>query len=395
MNALNAQLRWYVLEPLDILLMREAKPFTSGDGSWAKGIFPPPPITVFQALRSATTRQEVDRQRYLNFLGPFLLQEAGSQEAIVWIPTPKDLLSSYENETDVDEGDGSKEAPAHWDKVAQLEPLVQDTDSTTPFGFSTDHFVDGLTPMVPPSRVVGERKGYGRTLPWMKATALVKYLRGQLDAISKDDFCDNPWTTQVLPHIQVTPGTRQVKSEDGYFTEVAIRIKPGWKLVAGLSADLTETIVRLGGEGHRVLVTPLPHLKVWEELQPFTRPQPQGKKAYLLMPGLAEVESETGPEEKQETFLAYSVYPDAWKGYLHGCVSDRPLLLGGMSVFQKPGEVHREAAFTPQRAFVPPGTVYRFKTIPDRAIPLLPKTGGSWLETFEKLGYGTLLWSQS
>ena len=42
-------LQWYTIDPIDLLLMREAKPFSPGDGSWAKGQFPPLPITVFQA----------------------------------------------------------------------------------------------------------------------------------------------------------------------------------------------------------------------------------------------------------------------------------------------------------------------------------------------------------
>lgn len=38
-------MQWYVIEPLDILLFREAKPFSPGEGAWAKSIFPPVPTT--------------------------------------------------------------------------------------------------------------------------------------------------------------------------------------------------------------------------------------------------------------------------------------------------------------------------------------------------------------
>lgn len=82
---------WYAIEPLDVLLFREAKPFSPGEGSWAKGQFPPMPITVFQALRWLENfygLEEKDKRRDLNFIGPFLM-DADNQ---VWLPTPKDLI---------------------------------------------------------------------------------------------------------------------------------------------------------------------------------------------------------------------------------------------------------------------------------------------------------------
>ena len=57
---------WYAIEPLDVLLFREAKPFSPGEGSWAKGLFPPLPSTVFQALRSILPhRNQYERQQWL------------------------------------------------------------------------------------------------------------------------------------------------------------------------------------------------------------------------------------------------------------------------------------------------------------------------------------------
>jgi CRISPR-associated protein Cmr3 len=389
MTKQQSQLKWYALEPLDILMLRDAKPFSPGDGAWAKGQFPPQPLTVFQALRSGCPRQEGDRtERHLSFLGPFLLQESShpADQPTLWLPTPKDLLSAFsKQEFEEDEDDQYKDPPARWQQVERLEPLSQEDIRAAPLVFDKEHFCERLTPMVPPWSE-GDRIGYGRIDAWIKATALANYLQGKLTLIQPNDFCADPWTTQVLPHIKVKPGSRQVESEEGYFTEVAIRLHSGWKLVAGLSADLESVVVRLGGEGHRVLVNPLPAFRSWDTLQPFTQAS-EGDTAYLLTPGLAEVESQP---------FVYGVYPGDWKSYLRGCASDRPLLGGGMSTFQKPGELHKEMAFSPQRAFVPPGTIYRFNTLPTEPVTqLLPKTGGSWLTTFTTLGYGTLLWSQS
>ena len=212
------------------------------------------------------------------------------------------------------------------------------------------------------------------------------------------------------------PGLRQVKDQEGYFTEVAVRLQPYWKLVAGISTKLEATAVRLGGEGHHVLVEPLIQApketptggssgkfsgerhhalvetlaapKDWKALEPFLTPPSAGTpcSAYVLTPGLAQVGE----------FL-YGVFPKDWHRALEGCVGDRPLLWGGMSVYRKEGK--RETAFMPQRAFVVPGTVYRFKEPPSNNHHLLPQRtsaeGWQWVSVFEDLGYGTLLWEKA
>ena len=40
------------IEPLDVLLFRESKPFSGGEDHLARSIFPPPPSTVYAAIRS-------------------------------------------------------------------------------------------------------------------------------------------------------------------------------------------------------------------------------------------------------------------------------------------------------------------------------------------------------
>lgn len=391
---------WYAIDPVDILLMRESKPFSPAEGSWAKGMFPPMPSTVFQALRSLTAWQndEDDRTaRNLQFLGPFLVQEVGS-ELVLWLPTPKDLLAAYLNpdETDLEEARNYKEANPGWEKLERLQPLDANYPGGEFFGFSpTQYAASELAPMVPPA----ENQGYGKVYAWMKSSALKHYLEGNLSAITAQDFWTDgdPWGLQVLPHIQVEMGTRQVKSEDGYFTEVAVRMRSGWKLVAGLTVQLETAAVRLGGEGHRALVEPLNDFQPWKELEDFLQPlNSDSDTAYLLTPGLAHVDV---PDR-----AVFGLYPSSWKEYLRGCVGDRPLLWGGMSTFQKrresDGKAHpKETAFAPQRAYVPPGTVYRFKKgaglNESLRRPLLPIGNANWLQTLQTLGYGTLLWNRA
>jgi CRISPR-associated protein Cmr3 len=43
---------WYTISPVDILLFRDAKPFTPGERAWAASIFPPSGHAIAGAIRS-------------------------------------------------------------------------------------------------------------------------------------------------------------------------------------------------------------------------------------------------------------------------------------------------------------------------------------------------------
>lgn len=378
-------MHWYTLEPLDVLLFRESKPFSPGEGSWANGLFPPMPTTVFQALRSSLPRYDEARRksaaRDLEFLGPFLLDANDT----LWLPTPKDLIrvrtrtEEANEECDKPEDDFEENtSPQPDDTFVRLRPVNPKNDP------AWKHLcVSGLPPMVAPTLSANERVA-GRPGPWIKASALSKYLKG--DNPGPGDFASNPWSLQILPHIQMQAGARQVMTEEGYFTEVAVRLHPGWRLVAALSVDLQQTVVRLGGEGHRALVAPAPEEVAldWTELTTSSW-QESSTFAYLLTPGLAQVGKHP----------VYGTYPtvESWSN-LRGCASDRPIVWGGTSIRRGLGE-ESNFALLPQRAFVPPGTVYVFESEPPKTQMLLPSAGDVWIDTLEKLNYGKLLWGEN
>lgn len=384
------EMYWYAIEPLDVLLFREAKPFSPGEGAWAKGQFPPMPITVFQALRwfeDFYGGKKEDKQRDLKFIGPFLMDDQNQ----LWLQTPKDLIGIKKGGED--EEAVSNKPIVDWNRLDRLRPKSEQSN--------WDYLVfpdNSLEPMVPPQLkseyVCGALKSEyvcGAPKPWIKAQALCQYLQGELTTISTDDFCDDPWSVQVLPHIHMESGSRQVRDSDGYFTEVAIRLKPGWKLVAGISKKIEATpeiqVVRLGGEGHRALVRLWENSKDWQDLEKFLTPNPKSKVAYLLTPGLARAETDAP---------IYGAYPHEWRDHLAGCVTSRPLLWGGVSSIKRRTNSQQEGklefSLLPQRAFVPPGTVYVFnKPAPCNQL-LLPNIGENWLDTFRTLNYGMLLW---
>ncbi|BDT15202.1 type III-B CRISPR module-associated Cmr3 family protein [Arthrospira platensis] len=389
---------WYIITPLDVLLFREAKPFRPGEGAMAKGQFPPLPSVVFQALRSPRTKHQINPE----FLGPFLLDE----NRTLWLRTPQDLLTVQAGEKSDNSQDLNLDLnhDNSWESLTRLIPA----DTLDSWEFICYSQSGWLSPMVPPQLKKGEYI-CGSPPPWMKGQALRKYLEGDRN-FTPDDFCSDPWGVQVLPHTHIQTGTRQVKDSDGFFVEVATRLKPGWSLVAGVKLEgeqKSSFVVRLGGKGHRVRVSLIENQTLLEELRSLWKhPKPDTPKpgmfAYLLTPGLAETSQK----------LIYGLYPDLWRDCLRGCVGDRPLMWGGIGHQQrqktrtKNGVVETKTektfALQPQYAFAPPGTVYLFDSNSPATAEifptidhLLPNTEGKpWLQTFRKLNYGKLLWGE-
>lgn len=170
--------------------------------------------------------------------------------------------------------------------------------------------------------------------------------------------------------------------------------------------------MRLGGESHHALVEPLercpPGLAALLARSDRSTAATNSPLAYVLSPGLAEVAPATrmSASKSSGSTPCYGLYPTPWQTALQGCVGDRPLLLGGVTQFRQDlasedqnSSISRTSlAFLPQRAFVPPGTIYRFRSEPvpspcDRLLPVLShEFSPSWLHTLHALHYGQLLW---
>ncbi|NEQ32843.1 MAG: CRISPR-associated protein [Leptolyngbya sp. SIO4C5] len=385
---------WFSITPLDVLLFREAKPFSPGEGAWAKGLFPPMPITVFQAMRSLLPDYgdgQANRRHDLGFLGPFLQDPDGH----LWLATPKDLVGvRRRQEGDAEPKPDQKKASDQWEQLVRLQPTASDDV----LGFSKR----SLPPMVFPAL---EENQYvcGKPDDWMRADVLAAYLGGQSvfdrpAPTAEPWLSGDPWDVQILPHIHMQATGRQVREADGYFTEVAVRLKPGWGLVVGIESnppekdspfqDIQKAVIRLGGEGHRAIASQIPVPEQWQALQPFTDPQPaNAHSAYLLTPGLAQTEANRP---------IYGLCPRDWTGVVKGCVGDKQTLWGGVSQVRRRRDPDNsdkrspEFGLLPQRAFVPAGTVYVFEELPPTQ-RLLP-TNSKQREMFETLNYGKLLW---
>ena len=69
---------WYTLTPLDVLLFRDAKPFTPGERAWAGGSFPPTGHAISGAIRS------ILGDRPEKIVGPFFCYE----QSTLYFPRP-------------------------------------------------------------------------------------------------------------------------------------------------------------------------------------------------------------------------------------------------------------------------------------------------------------------
>lgn len=362
------ELNWYRLDPLDVLLFRDSRPFQPGEGSWAKSLFPPLPITVFQALRSLCDPY-TERCQNLEFLGPFLIDDKNQ----VWVDTPKDLvcIGSKSNQK-ADMNDRADLRFARTQPASTEDPAWKHICHPLP---------PNLRPIVEPVLKKNEQL-QDRPSPLMRLDALVLYLQGKLDQLKpKEHFHDFPWSTQVLPHIKMQTQSRNVEDEAGYFTEVANRMHPGWGLVAGISVPNLEGVVRIGGEGHQAQVHSLKE-HPFAVLETF---QGTGQEtvAYVLTPGLAAVAADAP---------IYGLYPHDWQDNLIGVVGDRPLLAGGLSTVTRRSRQER-LGYSAQRAYVRAGTLYYFAAPPHpQPQQLLSGVAARARTTFEKLHYGQLLW---
>jgi CRISPR-associated protein Cmr3 len=258
---------WYRMIPLDILLLRDAKPFAPGERAWAGSTFPPTGDAIAGAIRGLLG-ESLD----LKLTGPFLCRQVQHEQKL-YFPRPLGFV-----------GDRSL-IPLPWiDPANQMkfansapQPLV------TPFDDRQNEPDEDIKPLK-----------YRQYLP---ADVVLEYLKsGQIeqnDWICKCDSEEKPWKIENRSHNSIEPGTRQVKDESGYFVEKAVRLHPDWSIAFEIDRELpTGETLRLGGEGHRVLLERCDRLgEQWQAIQDESEQnfERDGRSiAYLVTPGVFE-----------------------------------------------------------------------------------------------------------
>lgn len=247
-------MHWYTLTPLDVLLFRDAKPFTPGQRAWAGSVFPPNGHALAGAVRSLLTAQQkiilrgpfLCRAKTLHFPRP--LNYAGSQPLV-----PAPWLQEKDNQ--------HHSCQMLWNRLHPAPLLLRDSNTS--------------------SSSKDEQKGYRQFLPVDQIASLLSGQQLSIENMRRGkDESPTPWYVESRPHNAIQSDTRQVKDEDGYFVENAIRLEDGWSLAiavddathAELASKNTLLTLKLGGEGHRVLLSYCETLgDQWNRLQKLSQ----------------------------------------------------------------------------------------------------------------------------
>ncbi|WP_017303835.1 type III-B CRISPR module-associated Cmr3 family protein [Spirulina subsalsa] len=353
---------WYILTPLDVLLFRDAKPFTPGERAWAGGIFPPHGHTLAGALRGVLDSKD------LKMRGPFLCYEKE-----LYFPRP---LSYFKDERLI---------PVPW---------LKETDPEHPTQFML--WDESLpAPLVQREKKDSNPKKSDERL-YLSSQVVLKILNNE--PLKEEDWQlrdgeEKPWKVESRSHNAIAPGTRQVKDADGYFVENAVRLQPGWSLAIALEQKIphTPTTLQLGGEGHRVLVEACDGLgKQWEEIQKISKRNfDWGKRAiaYLITPGVFE-----HPKKFRQSKLQARCRPWPWEwelkengtpngGPLVSVATDRAVPISG-----RIRDKDQKSIPAPQVFAAPPGSCYYL----ERPQSLFQDNPNA--QRWQNLGYSELLW---
>jgi CRISPR-associated protein Cmr3 len=377
-------MNWYKLTPLDILMLRDAKPFSPQERAWAGSIFPPNGHTIAGAFRGI-----LGERKDFKIVGPFLCYQ--NTKNTLYLPRPLGFVKSvplvpltWETESYINN--------ALWDKT-QPCPLVRPHNSKDDDEDDKDDFV----------KCSGVETKFRQYLPYC---VVKKYLEtGKIDKndwnIIKDSHEDKPWDEETRSHNSIEPGTKQVKDADGYFVEKAIRLHQNWSFVIGINHEITTpATIRLGGEGHRVIVESCPELgEQWQELKTISDGnfQKSGQSiAYLVTPGVFErPHHKYNPEQRVNLCRPY---PWEWKlkdGNFVSMSTDKAVPIS-CRIREKEDKTKSitKSIPAPQVFAAPPGTLYYLEK-PQGLFQdneRLANNNENRVNNWRQLGYSEMLW---
>ncbi|MTJ14669.1 CRISPR-associated protein Cmr3 [Anabaena sp. UHCC 0187] len=365
---------WYKLTPLDILMLRDAKPFSPQERAWAGSVFPPNGHTIAGAFKGL-----LGEKKDFNIVGPFLCYE--STENTLYLPRPLGFVKStalvplkWETKSHINN--------ALWDET-QPCPLVKPHNAKDEDEEEEDNDIS--------SKCVGSSEAkFRQYLPY---DVVKKYLEsGRIDKENwqaiEGRHEDKPWTIETRSHNSIEPGTKQVKDADGYFVENAIRLHQNWSFAIGIDTPITTpATIRLGGEGHRVIVESCPELEEqWQELQKISGDNfnhHDKSIAYLVTPGVFE---RPHTDKHQQRMNLCRPYPWEWKlkdGNFVSMSTEK-----AVPISCRIRDEDKNSIPAPQVFAAPPGSLYYL----NKPQGLFQDNKESRVNNWRKLGYSEMLW---
>ena len=387
---------WYTISPIDILLFRDAKPFTPGERAWAASIFPPSGHAIAGAIRSI-----IDRE--IELIGPLLCYHH-----ILYFPCPLNFV------------DGDRLIPLEWHlnhplkgKIicdeSQPNPLVK--QRTRDKGDEQEQQAQKYRQYLPVDPIAS----------FLETGTIARESFIVPEAEAKDlNSEQKPWKTETRSHNSIDPNTKQVKDEGSYFIENAIRLLPNWSIAIGLDIDIpTPEVIRLGGEGHRAILQRCEELDPqWDRLAELSHDNFQSNLksqtkslAYLITPGIFErtqtylVTQDMQPPQHKKRAICRS-YPWEWKlahtinpnqkpnpqkpRNLVSVATEKAIPISGRIRDGK----DNSSIPAPQMFAAPPGSVY-YLTQPQALFGAVEETKAAMgVRKLQKLGYSKLLWAK-
>ncbi len=390
-------LYWYTITPLDVLMFRDAKPFTPGERAWAGSTFPPNGHAIAGALRGLLASNAP-----LQIRGPFFCRD----DQTLYFPRPLNFVKKTPLLPLAWARNHPLKGQLEWDK-SQPCPLVK------PVGAPSDQEDDDDSDV--PCAGSSEVK-YRQFLPYSVIDNFLK-----TGTIADDDWKlpqeedEKPWTVESRAHNAIEPGSRQVKEADGYFVENAIRMHQHWSLAIGLDEKTHQAIqsqaggraqiMRLGGEGHRAVLERCDTLdQNWHQLieQSQENFKKQGRSlAYLVTPGVFERQTKgraTCRAWPWEWKLAHTVNGNQKPGTLVSVATDKPVPI---SCRLRASKDHNkgDSIPAPQVFAAPPGSIYYLESpdtlFQDQEKKIDQKTKQeihNSVHNWRKLGYSEMFW---
>jgi CRISPR-associated protein Cmr3 len=355
---------WYKITPLDVLMFRDAKPFSPAERAWASSTFPPTGHAIAGALRSL-----LNDNANFQLQGPFLCRDD-----TLYFPRPLNYvgIQALTPSCWLDADHPCRQSV--WDEMQPVPLVVATSDEA-------DSNRDDLDDTPKP-----------RFRQFLKQSSVLKLLeRKKLeeeDWHCLQDESQQPWSIETRSHNALQEGTRQVKQADGYFVEKAVRLHSGWSLAVGCDRELPDGIIRLGGEGHRALLEGCPELAPqWQALTDLSKQnfKKGGKSlAYLVTPGIFERTT-----NRQAMCRAW---PWEWKlaqrsadGDLVSVATEKAVPISAR-IRDKDDSTRSIPA--PQVFAVPSGTMYYL----NQPMKLFQDNPDTKVHSWRQLGYSELLW---
>ncbi len=365
---------WYKISPVDILLFRDAKPFTPGERAWAAGGFPPSGHTIAGAVRGV-----IDRNLDLELIGPFLCYHD-----TLYFPRPLNFVN------------GDRLIPLAWHKQHPLlEQIIWDESQPNPL----------VMPPQPRTSSASVAQIYRQYLPvdtiesFLKTGNISRESFGVPSQEAEDLSSEQqPWKTETRSHNSIDNYTKQVKASGSYFIENAVRLLPNWTIAIGLDIDLpTPTVIRLGGEGHRAIVNKCPALdEQWNTISELSTTNFRSTKkalAYLITPGIFERKQNNRALCRSypwEWKLAHTNNPNQTKGNLVSVATEKAIPISGRIRDSE----NNSSIPAPQMFAAPAGSVY-YLNQPQALFGAVEDTkAAKGVRELQSLGYSKLLWAK-